>query len=1041
MRRNSFFSSMKRRSAALSCSVLICAAALTARQPQSPGCGTHAGITREELFLHNQALRWRGITRALERKSLPAAAASTSRDYGDIAVIEDSDGVIARRNPFDLNQTTITFTPLTPAAARYAVSRGAASFDTNAATHGTLLAGLGDDDSREVPIPFAFPFFGASYRSVFINSDGNLSFGSGDANITDRSLGRMIAGQPRIAPLFTDLDPSAARAGNGVKVLAEAARFVVTWAATPLWQSAGLGPEQTFQARLYPDGRIEFAYSAAGAGINDSVVGVAPGALKGATSLVSFTAANPGEFSAAVVERFSSADAVDIATAAQKFYLTHDDAYDFLVIYNAAGVPASPTAVAYEVTARNHRTGYGDQVLDIGQEFGSPRRLQAVMNMGPLSQYPVDPGAHVAGRGPTADTPLTILGHEAGHLFLAFASIPDPADPHSTPMLGRDGVHWAFTFNSEASLVEGNRIQDNGAGAAPRFTTVANVQGYSPLDQYLMGFRAPSEVPDTFVVLNSGQNPSRAPQNGVSFNGDRLNVTVDAVMAAVGRRTPDYTVAQRRFRFAFLLITPSGTPPPAAQLAQVDGYRAAFEQTYPVFASNRAFADTSLKRALQFSAAPALGVVQGASATASITLDSPAAAPLTIFIEQGSGSTGSIGAPASVMIPAGSSSVSLPFTGTQAGVVELSARPSDPAYETAYARVQVLGSAATLKLALISGDRQAATAGSPLASPIVVQATDVNGLPYPGVRVTARVSSGAVDSDTLTTDQNGMAAFHWTPGGAGPYEFHAAIAGAASQAVTAQAIARPAVRSNGVVNAASFSPGITPGALATIFGVTLTAGVTAQVTSLPLPQSIAGVEVLVNNSPAQLLYVSDSQINFLVPADLTGPTAEIMIVNPAAHSTGYTVSVLAAAPGIFFDAATGNGAALIAGTSQTTFDRPARAGDMIEIYATGLGPVVLSGEFQQTVATPQVQIGGVAARVLFSGLSPQFPGVYQVNALLPDGLPAGVQPLSMVVDGARSNEVKVRLTLENEPADGDHWTRSDHIPASEKTDLAMSRPR
>lgn len=1015
MRRKSFFSSMKRRSAALGCSVLVCAAALTARQPETPGCGTHAGNAREELFLHNQTLRSRGLTRALHRKSLAVAAAATSKDYGDIAVMDDSDGVIARRNPFDLAHTTIIFTPSAPSTARYAVSRGEASFDADAAARGTLMAGLGDDESRELSIPFAFPFFGASYRSVFINSDGNLSFGSGDANITDRSLGRTLAGQPRIAPLFTDLDPSAARAGNGVKVLAEAARLVVTWAATPLWQSTGVGPEQTFQVRLYPDGRIEFAYSAAGAGLGDCVVGIAPGALRGAASLVSFTAANPGDFSAAIVERFSSSDAVDIATAAQKFYATHDDAYDYLVIYNAAGVPASSTAVAYEVTARNHRTGYGDEVIDIGQEFGSPRRLQAVMNMGPLSQYPVDPGAHVAARGPTADTPVTILGHEAGHLFLAFASIPDPADQHARPMLGRDGAHWAFTFNSEASLLEGNRIQDNGPGASPRFTTVANVQGYSPLDQYLMGFRAASEVPDTFAVLNSGQNPSRAPQNGISFNGDRLKVTVDAVIAAEGRRTPDYTVAQRRFRLAFLLITPAGTTPTAAQLAQVDAYRTAFEQTYPVFASNRAFIDTSLKHALQFSAAPALGVVQGASATASIALESPAIAPLTIFIEQESGSTGSIGAPASVTIPAGSYSVSFPFKGTQAGVVELSARPSDPAYETAYARIQVLGSAAELKLALISGDRQAATAGSALANPILVQATDINKLPYPGVQVTAGVSSGSLESETLTTDQNGIAAFRWTAGATGPYEFHAGIVGAASQPVTAQAVARPAVLSNGVVNAASFAPGITPGALATIFGVNMTAGARAQATSLPLPDSIAGVQVLLNNSPAQLLYVSDRQINFLVPPDLAGSSANITIVNPAASSAGYTVNVLAAAPGIFFDAGTGNGAVLIAGTSQTTFDHPARAGDVIEIYATGLGPVAGSAAFQQTITTPQVLIGGVAARVLFSGLSPQFPGVYQVNASVPEGAPAGVQALSIVVDGARSNEVKVRLILRMNP--------------------------
>ena len=42
------------------------------------------------------------------------------------------------------------------------------------------------------------------------------------------------------------------------------------------------------------------------------------------------------------------------------------------------------------------------------------------------------------------DTPLTVLGHEAGHLFLAFASIPDPVNPAARPMLGYQGVALEF---------------------------------------------------------------------------------------------------------------------------------------------------------------------------------------------------------------------------------------------------------------------------------------------------------------------------------------------------------------------------------------------------------------------------------------------------------------------------------------------------------------------------------------------------------------------------------------------------------------------
>src|SRR5262249_14932426 len=163
---------------------------------------------------------------------------------------------------------------------------------------------------------------------------------------------------------------------------------------------------------------------------------------------------------------------------------------------------ADAGVVAYELTSRSSGLGYADEPTDIGVEFGSKHRLHAVMNMGPLSQYPLDPNAIVPARGTVGDTALTLLGHEAGHLFLAFVSVPDPSQPGSKPMLGRALAHWAFTYDSEASLLEGNRIEDRGTGASPRFATTATVQGYSPLDQYLMGFRAPDEVPTTFVVLN-----------------------------------------------------------------------------------------------------------------------------------------------------------------------------------------------------------------------------------------------------------------------------------------------------------------------------------------------------------------------------------------------------------------------------------------------------------------------------------------------------------------------------------------------------------
>jgi uncharacterized protein (TIGR03437 family) len=104
--------------------------------------------------------------------------------------------------------------------------------------------------------------------------------------------------------------------------------------------------------------------------------------------------------------------------------------------------------------------------------------------------------------------------------------------------------------------------------------------------------------------------------------------------------------------------------------------------------------------------------------------------------------------------------------------------------------------------------------------------------------------------------------------------------------------------------------------------------------------------------------------------------------------------VTAVSPGIFYDPVTGLGAVRM-------------VGDFIEIYATGLGPVRSDGEFQRTVLTPEVRIGAAPAEVQYSGLAPGWLGLYQVNARIPQGVPAGALPLWLTIGGQRSNEVRV----------------------------------
>lgn len=85
---------------------------------------------------------------------------------------------------------------------------------------------------------------------------------------------------------------------------------------------------------------------------------------------------------------------------------------------------------------------------------------------------------------------------------------------------------------------------------------------------------------------------------------------------------------------------------------------------------------------------------------------------------------------------------------------------------------------------------------------------------------------------------------------------------------------------------------------------------------------------------------------------------------------------------------------------------PAKVGDPLVILGTGLGPVspsitdgAASGDtLRKTTATPQVLIGSMPAQVAFSGLSPQFVGVNQINVTVPQ-VPAGAVPLQIVAGG------------------------------------------
>jgi PKD repeat protein len=114
---------------------------------------------------------------------------------------------------------------------------------------------LADDDTRTIPLGFAFPFFGQTYTDVAINSDGNLTFGTSDNASVERSRSRFLTGAPRIGVFYADLNPGA---GGQVKYRKDNANtMVISYTGVPLYTGGG---SNSGSVTLDASGRVAIAY-------------------------------------------------------------------------------------------------------------------------------------------------------------------------------------------------------------------------------------------------------------------------------------------------------------------------------------------------------------------------------------------------------------------------------------------------------------------------------------------------------------------------------------------------------------------------------------------------------------------------------------------------------------------------------------------------------------------------------------------------------------------------------------------------------------
>ncbi len=533
----------------------------------------------DALSLHREAAGWRA--RVQGRGAETPASERDSVDIGEIAVLQDVGDLIAPANSYDLRGVGLRFTR--NGSGGYDVRRITTGFRSSLGRQLTL----GDDDSTSANVAFAFNFYGRTQTTAFVNSDGNVTFGEEDRASSERNVARLLTGPSRVAPFLADLDPSA---GGRVFVNAASDQYTVTWCAVRGFDSS---LTVTTQMTLLPDGAIEMQFLDAGASLSDAVVGISPGRT-GEFRSVNLSDQGPtAGGSAAVGERFASRPQLDTVATTMKFYATHADNYDQLVVWTDAMLLGG-TSFAFEQTVANEVTGIGLATFDASREFGSGGRLRSVVMMDFLGKYPDDPTQKFLGENNT----LSVIGQEAGHRWLAFMDFLDRrTNMRSDLLLGRDQAHWSFFFDSDASVMEGNDIEDLGGGA---FRTAAAVQRYSLLDQYAMGLLRDVDVPPFFYVenpmnLSITRNRESAPQVGVTFNGTRRDVLIGDITAIHGPRTPSANQSSRDHGQAFIYVSSAGRSPDSGQVAKLDRIRVQWEQFFLQATDSRMRAITSLR--------------------------------------------------------------------------------------------------------------------------------------------------------------------------------------------------------------------------------------------------------------------------------------------------------------------------------------------------------------------------------------------------------------------------------------------------------------
>jgi uncharacterized protein (TIGR03437 family) len=244
--------------------------------------------------------------------------------------------------------------------------------------------------------------------------------------------------------------------------------------------------------------------------------------------------------------------------------------------------------------------------------------------------------------------------------------------------------------------------------------------------------------------------------------------------------------------------------------------------------------------------------------------------------------------------------------------------------------------------------------------------------------------------------------------------------------------AGPSYSAAGIVNASNYAPGpFAPNSVISVFGTglarsthPLNAGdLLSCTTSLGgkcLPVEMNYVRVYVQDRPVPLLFVSETQVNFLMSSLEPAGVVKVRVVTEGLTGPEIALTLVDSAPALF---ALPDGTAIATDSNNhlLTAAHPAHAHDIVVIYATGLGmtsPNPAIGEIPSYAASIlptaalKITLNGAPIDPIlmkYAGLTPGSAGLYQINLEIPEG--AGNDPELRVTAGNLPAPTSLKLPV------------------------------